>query len=159
MTRFFRLAQTTKVMLAVAIYITHPLQMYVAIDIIWNEYLKTKFEKSRYQLFYEYAVRTLLVLLTCKKFKKIVWLFLVIFLCFSCLSCRHSKIGSLYISIWCFLSISFRSGIPSNHPNEYILVLFNRNKRKINNIEEFFYCYFWYNRTCSWNLHKFTTNC
>ncbi|CAH1366375.1 proton-coupled amino acid transporter-like protein CG1139 [Tenebrio molitor] len=58
------LAQVAKVMLAIAIYITHPLQLYVAIDIIWNEYLAARFEKCRYQVFYEYVVRTSLVLIT-----------------------------------------------------------------------------------------------
>ncbi|XP_044255726.1 proton-coupled amino acid transporter-like protein CG1139 [Tribolium madens] len=58
------LGQVAKILLAIAIYITHPLQMYVAIDIIWNEYLASRFEKSRYQLFFEYAVRTALVLIT-----------------------------------------------------------------------------------------------
>ncbi|KAJ3662236.1 hypothetical protein Zmor_006592 [Zophobas morio] len=58
------LAQVAKVMLAIAIYITHPLQMYVAIDIMWNEYLLPKCEKSRYQLLFEYCVRTSLVLIT-----------------------------------------------------------------------------------------------
>lgn len=63
---FSRLAQVAKVMLAIAIYITHPLQLYVAIDIIWNEYLAARFEKCRYQVFYEYVVRTSLVLITCE---------------------------------------------------------------------------------------------
>ncbi|RZC32530.1 proton-coupled amino acid transporter 4 [Asbolus verrucosus] len=58
------LAQVAKIMLAIAIYITHPLQLYVAIDIMWNEYLAAKFETSRYQLFFEYVVRTSIVLIT-----------------------------------------------------------------------------------------------
>lgn len=53
-------------MLAFAIYITHGLACYVAIDITWTDYLVKRFGSSSKKLFYEYAVRTMLVLVTCK---------------------------------------------------------------------------------------------
>lgn len=53
-------------MLAFAIFITHGLACYVAIDITWREYLLKHFNESPRKLLYEYIVRTLLVLVTCK---------------------------------------------------------------------------------------------
>ncbi|KAL0279965.1 UNVERIFIED_CONTAM: hypothetical protein PYX00_001405 [Menopon gallinae] len=57
-------AQVVKIMMALAIFITHSLQCYVAIDIIWTGYLLPKYEKSAHKVFYEYVVRTCLVLFT-----------------------------------------------------------------------------------------------
>ncbi|EDW78915.1 uncharacterized protein Dwil_GK11241 [Drosophila willistoni] len=58
------LAQCVKGMLAFAIYITHGLACYVAIDITWNDYVADRLGPQRNKLFWEYAVRTLLVLAT-----------------------------------------------------------------------------------------------
>ncbi|XP_056631414.1 proton-coupled amino acid transporter-like protein CG1139 [Diorhabda sublineata] len=55
-------AQICKIMLSFAIYITHGLQMYPAIDTVWNQYLKTWIGKSDLLLFWEYLTRTLMVL-------------------------------------------------------------------------------------------------
>lgn len=55
-------------MLAVAIFTTHALSMYVAIDIVWTQNLLRRFEKSYYVNIWEYAIRTCLVILTCKSF-------------------------------------------------------------------------------------------
>lgn len=63
---FFSLAQVVKGMLAFAIYITHGLACYVAIDITWNDYMKKNFAESPRKLLWEYVTRTLLVLVTCK---------------------------------------------------------------------------------------------
>ncbi|KAH1010454.1 hypothetical protein HUJ05_004749 [Dendroctonus ponderosae] len=43
-------AQVCKLMLAVAIFTTHALSMYVAIDIVWTQNLLRRFEKSYYDL-------------------------------------------------------------------------------------------------------------
>uniref|UniRef100_A0A182MCC9 Amino acid transporter transmembrane domain-containing protein n=1 Tax=Anopheles culicifacies TaxID=139723 RepID=A0A182MCC9_9DIPT len=59
------LAQCVKGMLAFAIYITHGLACYVAIDITWNDYLKKNLGDSPRSVFYEYIARTVLVLITC----------------------------------------------------------------------------------------------
>lgn len=53
-------------MLAVAIFTTHALSMYVAIDIVWTQNLLRRFEKSMYVNIWEYAIRTTLVVLTCR---------------------------------------------------------------------------------------------
>ncbi|XP_078044810.1 proton-coupled amino acid transporter-like protein acs [Augochlora pura] len=58
------LAKAVQILLAIAIFFTHPIQCYVAIDIVWNEYIAPKLEKNSHKLFWEYVVRTLLVLLT-----------------------------------------------------------------------------------------------
>ncbi|XP_075160922.1 proton-coupled amino acid transporter-like protein acs [Haematobia irritans] len=58
------LAQCVKGMLAFAIFITHGLACYVAIDITWNDYVARKLGPQRSKLFWEYVVRTLLVLVT-----------------------------------------------------------------------------------------------
>lgn len=63
---FYSLAQVVKGMLAFAIYITHGLACYVAIDITWNDYMKKNFAESPRKLLWEYVTRTLLVLVTCK---------------------------------------------------------------------------------------------
>lgn len=55
------LAQSVKIMLAIAIIVTHGLQCYVAIDITWNGYLEPLIEKQSYKIFLEYLVRTILV--------------------------------------------------------------------------------------------------
>lgn len=61
-----RLAQFVKGMLAFAIYITHGLACYVAIDITWHDYLMKRFQTSNHKTLWEYVVRTCLVLVTCK---------------------------------------------------------------------------------------------
>lgn len=61
-----RPAQLAKGMLAIAIFITHGLNCYVAINITWTEYVEKRLSKDSPKLVWEYAVRTLLVLLTCK---------------------------------------------------------------------------------------------
>lgn len=50
--------------LALAIFITHSLACYVAIDIAWNEYIKKRCEGKL--IWKELVVRTLLVFVTCK---------------------------------------------------------------------------------------------
>ncbi|XP_076161509.1 proton-coupled amino acid transporter-like protein acs [Ptiloglossa arizonensis] len=58
------LANSVQILLAVAIFFTHPIQCYVAIDIVWNEYMGSMMEKNSHKLLWEYVVRTVLVLLT-----------------------------------------------------------------------------------------------
>lgn len=58
------LAQSVKIMLAIAIFVTHALQCYVAVDIAWNHYLLPVVEKRNHKLLMEYLVRTSLVLIT-----------------------------------------------------------------------------------------------
>ncbi|TMW46321.1 hypothetical protein DOY81_008601, partial [Sarcophaga bullata] len=58
------LAQCVKGMLAFAIFITHGLACYVAIDITWNDYVAQKLGPERKKIFWEYTVRTALVLVT-----------------------------------------------------------------------------------------------
>lgn len=49
--------------LALAIFITHALACYVAIDIAWNEYIKNRCKGKK--IIKEYIVRTVLVFITC----------------------------------------------------------------------------------------------
>ncbi|XP_067003588.2 proton-coupled amino acid transporter-like protein CG1139 isoform X1 [Anabrus simplex] len=60
------LAQSVKVMFAIAIFITYALQCYLPVEIIWNSCAKERFAKSsnKKQLFFEYLIRTLLVIAT-----------------------------------------------------------------------------------------------
>lgn len=55
-------------MLAFAIFITHGLACYVAIDITWTDYVVQRIGDSSHKVFWEYSVRTILVLITCKCF-------------------------------------------------------------------------------------------
>lgn len=57
------LGKIVRLTLALAIFITHALQCYVAFDITWNDYLSKRFEKNR-PLFFEYLVRSCLVIFT-----------------------------------------------------------------------------------------------
>ena len=59
-------AKVVQLLLAVAIYVTHALQCYVAVDIVWNEYICRKVQKDSHKVFWEYVVRTLIVAVTCK---------------------------------------------------------------------------------------------
>lgn len=56
-------------MLAFGIYITHGVACYVAIDLTWNKYIVKKITNDRHKLFWEYVVRTVICLITCKPSK------------------------------------------------------------------------------------------
>lgn len=53
-------------LLAFAIYITHGLACYVAIDIVWNDYIGVRLLNSKHRLIWEYLLRTTIVLMTCE---------------------------------------------------------------------------------------------
>lgn len=57
-------AKVVQILLALSIYVTHALQCYVAVDIVWNDYISRKIQKDSHKLIWEYVVRTLLVLVT-----------------------------------------------------------------------------------------------
>lgn len=63
---FHSLAQSVRLILATAIFVTHGLQCYVAVDIAWNHYMLPKLDKYAHKTVLEYAVRTFLVVITCK---------------------------------------------------------------------------------------------
>lgn len=81
-----RLGQCVKGMLAFAIYITHGLACYVAIDITYNDYVSKKLGPQRKKIFWEYFVRTCLVLVTCEYSNNKTKLNYILFICSS--SCR-----------------------------------------------------------------------
>ncbi|XP_075229301.1 proton-coupled amino acid transporter-like protein acs isoform X2 [Lycorma delicatula] len=56
------LAQSVKIIFAIAIFITYALQCYVPIEIIWNTYMKKRLTKNF--LLWEYILRTVTVLVT-----------------------------------------------------------------------------------------------
>ncbi|KAF6199844.1 hypothetical protein GE061_006142 [Apolygus lucorum] len=55
-------ARVSRLLLILAIFISHPLQLYMAFDVVWNEYLEPRTKNHR--LLVEYIVRTTLVILT-----------------------------------------------------------------------------------------------
>ncbi|XP_011864107.1 PREDICTED: proton-coupled amino acid transporter 1 [Vollenhovia emeryi] len=59
-----KLGIAVQILLAIAIFFTHPIQCYVAIDIVWNEYLSQYLDKYRFKLLWEYVVRTVIILIT-----------------------------------------------------------------------------------------------
>lgn len=61
-----------QILLAIAIFFTHPIQCYVAIDIFWNDYIGSLLEKYSYKLLWEYVVRTAIILVTCEYTLRIV---------------------------------------------------------------------------------------
>ncbi|XP_052752574.1 proton-coupled amino acid transporter-like protein CG1139 [Galleria mellonella] len=58
------LASVVQCLLAFAIFITHGLACYVAIDILWNEYIGCRLLNSKHRLIWEYVLRTTIVLIT-----------------------------------------------------------------------------------------------
>ncbi|KOX68585.1 Proton-coupled amino acid transporter 1 [Melipona quadrifasciata] len=56
------MAQSIKIMFAIAIFITHALQGYVPVEIIWHTYLDQKIQKRK--IFWEYVCRTIITLAT-----------------------------------------------------------------------------------------------
>lgn len=67
------MAQSIKIMFAIAIFITHALQGYVPVEIIWHTYLDQKIHRRK--IFWEYVCRTIITLATCKSTfsKKRAW--------------------------------------------------------------------------------------
>ncbi|XP_027207368.1 proton-coupled amino acid transporter-like protein pathetic isoform X1 [Penaeus vannamei] len=57
------LAQSVKILMAVAVYLTYPLQMYVPFELLTPS-LRNRFDSPRNKFLAEYALRTCLVLLT-----------------------------------------------------------------------------------------------
>ena len=62
----FRLAQSIKALLALAIFFTHGLACYVATDVTWADYIKKRFADSPKELTYEYITKIIHVLITCE---------------------------------------------------------------------------------------------
>ncbi|XP_049885092.1 proton-coupled amino acid transporter-like protein CG1139 [Pectinophora gossypiella] len=58
------LASVVQCLLAFAIFITHGLACYVAIDILWNEYIGIRLLNSKRRVIWEYMLRTAIVLVT-----------------------------------------------------------------------------------------------
>ncbi|KAL4717618.1 hypothetical protein ACJJTC_000767 [Scirpophaga incertulas] len=58
------LASVVQCLLAFAIFITHGLACYVAIDILWNEYIGVRLLNSKHRMLWEYTVRTTVVFIT-----------------------------------------------------------------------------------------------
>jgi len=62
------MAQSIKIMFAVAIFITYALQAYVPVEIMWNTYLHHRIQNRK--ILWEYVCRTLVTLATCKYNKR-----------------------------------------------------------------------------------------
>lgn len=62
---FYRLSQVVKLLLSISIYTTYALSNYVAFDILWKG-IEQKMEKNEHKLFWDYALRTTIVIVTCK---------------------------------------------------------------------------------------------
>lgn len=60
-------------------FITHAVACYVAIDLAWNNYILQRISHERNLLLWEYVVRTIIVLLTCKYIRNIDYLFISVY--------------------------------------------------------------------------------
>lgn len=102
---FFSKSQMVQGMLAFAIFISHGLACYVAIDIIWNDYMSKKVTQSK--MFWEYVTRCLLVFLTCNlsDIKQKNAHFKVLFFFCSFAGHCNSKSRIIYFIIRCSLLI------------------------------------------------------
>lgn len=109
------LAQSVNVIFAIAIFITFALQCYVPVEIIWNTYMKKKYENSEHRLLVEYIMRTIVVITTFLLAVAIprLGLFISLFgaLCLSALGiafpaimeiCVYwpDRLGPFYITLW-----------------------------------------------------------
>lgn len=123
-----------KGMLAFGIFITHGLACYVAIDITWNDYVTKRLGDSPNKLLWEYVVRTLLVLVTCKYFDELIHVLIesqmtkeMFYLSYFSLTRRcHSKLGTLHFVIRCILSVSAWPCLSSPHRIVYLLEAYQR---------------------------------
>lgn len=61
-----RLAQVVKLLLSFSIYMCYALSNYVAFDILWKGF-EHKMEKNQHKICWEYALRTSIVIVTCKQ--------------------------------------------------------------------------------------------
>lgn len=61
---FDRMAQSIKVMFAIAIFITYALQAYVPVEIAWSTYIDHRVKENK--VFWEYVIRTIVTLATCE---------------------------------------------------------------------------------------------
>ena len=62
------LGKAVQLLLASSIFLSHALQCYVIIDILWNYYIFPKIDgkvPKKWMFFWEYVVRTSIVLFTC----------------------------------------------------------------------------------------------
>lgn len=66
---FHRLAQTVKLAVSLGLLMTYPLQMFVAVQIMWSP-IEEKFGPLKYPIYSQLLFRALLVLATCKYFLK-----------------------------------------------------------------------------------------
>ena len=69
----FSLAQVVQIMMATAIFLTYPLQCYVAVDILWTTYLSPRVDNKKYRVASEFGIRIGIVLLTCECYEIIYW--------------------------------------------------------------------------------------
>lgn len=53
-------------MFAVAIFISYGLQAFVPVSIIWDTYIEKRLADSEHKLLWEYVLRVLTVIVTCK---------------------------------------------------------------------------------------------
>lgn len=60
----YSMAQSIKIMFAIAIFITYALQAYVPVEILWTTYLNHRVRTCK--LFWEYVCRTIVTLVTCE---------------------------------------------------------------------------------------------
>lgn len=63
---FCRLAIIIDVLFTVAIFMSYALQGYVIVEIVWHQSLKEKYPNKKHDLMYEYAIRLLVIFVTCK---------------------------------------------------------------------------------------------
>lgn len=52
-------------MIALGVFTTHAIACFVAVELAWTEYIYKRIENSNRKVFWEYAVRTVVVFITC----------------------------------------------------------------------------------------------
>lgn len=111
----FSLAQATKLIFAIAIFISYALQCYVPVQIIWDNYIDEKYRNSEKSGLYQLGLRIGLTLFTCKlnfiDFKfELIHLFL-----YSCVCGWNSTPRTLHLTVWRILLEYFGTRISRYH--------------------------------------------
>lgn len=147
-----RAAQLAKGMLAFGIFITHGLACYVAIDITWTDYVEKKVGNSPRKLLWEYVVRTLLVLVTCKKkspFDKdtiglldIHCILLFSSFLISFIGRCNPKSWIVHIIVWCILFVCTWLSISSGKFDIFLFVRKKKREEIFNQFQQFIFTCF-----------------
>lgn len=144
---FRSVAQSVKIIFAVATFISYGLQGYVPVAIIWGTYLSKKFEHSDKKLHWELLVRILIVIATCKLCCDCCHKLndnqteLNQFYCYSPFGHRDSASRSVHLSVWRTVLVRFGTRL-SRSDGDLRAVARQAGQMQLHSVEGYFPDYF-----------------